>query len=98
MGLGLGVARLSYDSSSVLRLNVPNDPALPVGTNAVNGLVEQRVGQSGDKVVPSYSLGVRWALNPRWTLGFVHQSGLKGDLSMKAEYRDAELGLSPTTA
>ncbi|MBK7293737.1 MAG: outer membrane protein transport protein [Holophagaceae bacterium] len=93
VGLGLGVARLSYDSSNVMRLNVPNDPSLPVsGANAVNGLVEQRVGQSGDKVVPSYSLGVRWAINPRWTLGFAHQSGLKGDLDLKAEYRAVPLG------
>lgn len=92
VGLGLGVARLSYDSSSVMRLSVPNDPTSPVsGANAVNGLVEQRVGQSGDKVVPSYSLGLRWAINPRWTLGFAHQSGLKGDLAMKAEFRDAPL-------
>jgi len=93
VGLGLGVARLSYDSSNVMRLNVPNDPSLPAsGANAVNGLVEQRVGQSGDKVVPSYSLGVRWAINPRWTLGFTHQSGLKGDLDLKAEYRAVPLG------
>ena len=93
IGLGLGAARLSYDSSSLMRLNVPVDPTLPVSsTNAVDGLVEHRIGQRGDKVVPSYSLGVRWAISPRWTLGFVHQSGLKGDLGMQAEYRDAPLG------
>ena len=93
VGLGLGVARLSFDSSNVVRLGVPNDPTQPAsGTNAVNGLVEQRVGQSGNKVVPSYSLGVRWALSPRWTFGFTHQSGLKGDLPLTAEFRDASLG------
>jgi long-subunit fatty acid transport protein len=58
----------------------------------VEGLVEQRAGQSGNKVVPSYSLGVRWALNPRWTIGFTHQSGLKGDLDMKAGFRNTNLG------
>ncbi|MDP1832926.1 MAG: outer membrane protein transport protein [Geothrix sp.] len=94
VGLGLGVARLSYESTSVMRLNVPNDPTLPASaTNAVEGLVEQRVGQSGNKVVPSYSLGLRWAISPRWTLGFTHQSGLKGDLDMKADLRGAYLGL-----
>ena len=94
MGIGLGVARLSYESTSVMRLNVPNDPSQPASaTNAVNGLVEQRVGQSGNKVVPSYSLGLRWAINPRWTMGFSHQSGLKGDLDLKAGFRDANLGL-----
>ncbi len=94
IGLGLGVARLGYESSSVMRFGVPLDPSLPVsGTNTVQGVVEQRVGQSGNKVVPSYSLGFRWAINPRWTLGATHQSGLKGDLDMSAGYRGASLGL-----
>ncbi len=94
VGLGLGMARLSYESTSMMRLGLPNDPTLPVSaTNAVDGLVEQRVGQSGNKVVPSYSLGLRWAISPRWTLGFTHQSGLKGDLNLKSEFRDANHGL-----
>jgi long-subunit fatty acid transport protein len=87
IGLGLGVARLGFDSSSVMRLNVPN-----ASTGVVDGLVEQRVGQSGNKVVPSYSLGFRWAISPRWTLGATHQSGLKGDLDMKAGFQGAALG------
>ena len=87
VGVGLGVARLSYGSSSVVRLGVPN-----ATTGLVDGLVEQRIGESGNKVVPSYSLGVRWAISPRWTLGFVHQSGLKGDLDLKAHFQDAPLG------
>jgi long-subunit fatty acid transport protein len=87
VGIGLGVARLSYDASSLMRFNVPNSV-----THLVDGLVEQRVGEQGNKVVPSYSLGVRWAINPRWTLGFTHQSGLKGDLSMTAGFRQAPLG------
>ncbi len=93
IGIGLGVARLSFDSSSVMRLNVPDNPAQAAsGTNLVDGLVEQRVGQSGNKTVPSYSLGLRWALSPRWTLGFAHQSGLKGDLDMSARFRNGILG------
>jgi long-subunit fatty acid transport protein len=93
IGLGVGVARLSFDSSSVMRFNVPNDPSLPASaTNAVNGLVEQRVGQSANKVVPSYSLGLRWALSPRWTFGLTHQSGLKGDLDLNSGFRGASLG------
>jgi len=94
LGLGVGVARLAFDASHVVRLNVPNNPALPASaTNAVNGLVEQRVGESGNKVVPSYSLGARWAINPRWTLALAHQSGLKGDLGMTAELRGQQLGI-----
>jgi len=93
-GFGFGVARLGFESSSVMRLGIPNDPTQPAsGTNAVNGLVEQRVGQSGNKVVPSYSLGWRWAINPRWTLGFSHQSGLKSDLDLQAGLRNGNLGI-----
>jgi long-subunit fatty acid transport protein len=97
VGLGLGVARLAYGTSSVMRFDVPNDPASAISaSNVVNGLVEQRVGQSGSKVVPSYSLGLRWAFNPRWTLGFAYQSGLKADLDLKAGFRDANLGIFST--
>lgn len=87
VGVGLGVARLAFESTSVMRFGVPN-----TATGAVDGLVEHRVGQSGNKVVPSYSLGMRWALNPRWTFGFTHQSGLKGDLDLKAGLRAGSLG------
>jgi len=88
IGLGLGVARLSFASTSVMRLGVPN----AVVSSVVDGLVAQRVGQSGNKIVPSYSLGLRWALDPRWTLGFTHQSGLKGDLGLSAGFQDPSLG------
>ncbi|GLH65652.1 OmpP1/FadL family transporter [Geothrix edaphica] len=94
IGLGLGLARLGFESSSVMRFGVPLDPTQPAsGTNPVQGLVEQRVAQSGNKLVPSYSLGFRWALSPRWTLGATHQSGLKGDLDLHAGFRDASLGV-----
>ena len=88
LGVGIGVARLAFDATTVVRLGVPS--AVSTG---LDGLVEQRVGESGNKIVPSYSLGLRWAMNPRWTFGFTHQSGLKGDLSLKADYRGASLGL-----
>ena len=94
LGLSLGVARLAFESGSVMRFGIPLNPALAASaTNFVDGLVEQRVSQSGNKVVPSYSVGARWALNPRWTFGFTHQSGLKGDPQMKASFDGANLGL-----
>ncbi len=89
LGIGLGVARLGFETTNVVRVGVPVYP-----TSVVNGLVEQRIGESGSKVVPSYSLGLRWALNPRWTFGFTHQSGLKGDLDLKAGFRNTNLGYS----
>lgn len=94
VGLGLGAARLAYGSSSVMRFGVPLDPTQPIsGSNPVQGLVEQRVFQSGHKIAPSYSLGMRWAINPRWTVAAAHQSGLKADLALTAGFRDPSLGL-----
>lgn len=87
-GIGLGVARLSYGSSNVVRLGLPNPT-----TGLTDGLVEQRLAQSGAKVVPSWSLGARWAISPRWSMGFAHQSGLKGDLGLTAGLRGASLGI-----
>jgi long-subunit fatty acid transport protein len=86
-GIGIGVARLSYDASTLMRFNLIN-----AVTDQVDGLVEQRVGENGHKVVPSYSLGFRWAISPRWTLGVTHQSGLKGDLSMTGGFVQGPLG------
>lgn len=94
LGLGLGVARLGFESTSVMRLGVAIDPTQPLsGVNPAQGLVEQRVGQSGTKTVPSYSLGLRWAISPRWTLGATYQSGLKGEPSLTAGIRETNLGL-----
>ena len=94
VGMGLGVARLNFDSGTVLRAGIPLDPTQPASTtNPLSGLVEQGVSQSGSKTVPSYSLGFRWALSPRWTLGFVHQSGYKADLSMSAGFQGGQLGI-----
>ncbi|HEX9011849.1 MAG TPA: outer membrane protein transport protein [Holophagaceae bacterium] len=93
-GVGLGATRLRYESGSVLRLGVPLDPTQPASAaNPVNGVVEQGVGESASKTLPSYSLGIRWALNPRWTLGLAHQSGYKTDLGLAAGLRGGMLGV-----
>lgn len=93
VGLGLGVARLGFESTSVMRLGVAIDPTQPLsGANPAQGLVEQRVGQSSNKTVPSYSLGLRWAISTRWTMGATYQSGLKGEPAMTAGFRDTSLG------
>ena len=94
LGLGLGVARLSYGSGTVLRAGIPLDPSQPASaTNPMDGLLEQGVSQTGAKTVPSYSLGARWAVNPRWTLGFAYQSGYKADLALSAGFQGGLLGV-----
>lgn len=82
---GLGFARISYESSVNLRTQVLNDPSLPPGSgNVVRALAEVRAEQSGSATVPSFSLGFRWAISPRWTLAGAHQGALRGDLSLSA--------------
>ena len=85
IGAGIGLARLSYGSSVNLRAQVLTNPSLPQSaTNAPLALVEMGVEQSGTATVPSFSLGFRWAVTPRWTLAGTHQAALRGDLSLSA--------------
>ncbi|HEX9083039.1 MAG TPA: outer membrane protein transport protein, partial [Holophagaceae bacterium] len=102
VGFGLGVARLDFHSGTVLRADVPLDPTQPLsGTNPSSGLAEVGVVQSVSKTLPSYSLGFRWAINPRWTFGFAHQSGYRATAAPSAGFRTGVLatyandGLSP---
>jgi len=84
-GAGLGFARISFDSSVNLRTQVLDDPSLPSGpANPVLALAEVRAQQTGSVTVPSFSLGFRWAINPRWTLAGTHQGALQGNLSLSA--------------
>lgn len=85
-GAGLGFARISYTMSTHLRASVPEDPAAAMSpTNPSMALVELEGKQSGSVVSPSFSLGFRWAINPRWTLGGAAQSQIKGSPSLSAE-------------
>ena len=85
VGVGLGLARISYDASVNLRTAVLQDPSLPPGTgNVPLALVEVGAQQTGTATVPSYALGFRWAINPRWTLAGAHQGALRGNLSLSA--------------
>ena len=85
-GAGFGVARLSYGSSVNLRTPVLLFPTQSpdAATNPTKALAEVRVQQSGTVIVPSFSLGFRWAVNPRWTVAGTHQGALRGDVSLSA--------------
>lgn len=86
VGAGLGLARISYASDVSVRTIVPQDPSKPydAGTNPALALVEQSLNQSGSKTTGCFSLGFRYAINPRWTLGGSYSKILKADLSMSA--------------
>ena len=87
IGAGIGFARLNYASSVCYRVQFPIDPTQPVG--ALDPLVEIDVRQKGSATVPTWSLGFRWAINPRWTFSGAHQSSLRGNVKLSAERGDA---------
>ena len=94
VGVGLGATRLRFESGSAVRMGVPLDPTQPASpANPVNGVAEQEIGETGTKTVPSYSLGFRWAISPRWTLGLAHQSGYRTDLGLTAALRGGLSGV-----
>jgi len=86
IGLGLGLARISYASDVSVRAIVPVDGSLAydASTNPALALEEQSLHQSGQKTTGCFSLGFRYAYNPRWTFGGSYAKVLKADLSMSA--------------
>jgi len=85
VGLGLGTTRVRYASQVALRVILPTDVNLPLGeTNPSRALMELPMDQSGQGNAMTYSLGVRWAVNPRWTFAAAYQSAIRADLDMQA--------------
>jgi long-subunit fatty acid transport protein len=81
-GASLGVTRIQYAWDNMVRTVVPlpSNPTIPLG------LMETDLHQAGAKTVPSYSLGFRWAMNPRWTIGGCYVAPIKGTLPLSASY------------
>ncbi len=94
IGIGAGFAKIDTASGTTLRGIVPGNPSSPVsGTNPAEGLIEQRVRQSGSVTVPSFSGGFRWAIGPRWTLGGSYQGGLRGTTTQTARLTKDPFGV-----
>ncbi len=84
-GLGIGITRITYASEVCLRAPIPAQPTQPVsGSNLSQGLVEIPIRQEGHANALSYSLGFRWAIDPRWTIGGAYQGAIKASLSPQA--------------
>jgi hypothetical protein len=84
-GVSLGVAQVKYAFSNTVRVQV-TDSALsaPSAANPARGLLELDVAQDGSKLLPTYELGFRWAINPRWTLAGTYQGAIQGTLGLSA--------------
>ncbi|HET8901637.1 MAG TPA: outer membrane protein transport protein [Holophagaceae bacterium] len=87
IAIGVGVTRLSFTGVNTVRALVPQDGTQPAsGTNPVIALAEQSLRESASATRPSFTLGARWAINPRWTLGATYQSAVTGDLALSSGY------------
>lgn len=84
VGMGLGFARLRYASTVSLR------DQFPLQSLPTDPLVETDVAQHGNALVPSWNLGYRWAINPRWTFAGDYQSSLRGNLGLSASRGNAQ--------
>ncbi len=82
VGATAGMARLSYESAVALRLPVPQ--TLAAGSPAA-ALMEVGARQEGRANAFSWSVGWRWAINSRWTLGGVYQRSMKANLDLTAQ-------------
>lgn len=91
-GASLGATQIQYRWANMVRIPVTENVSQPVSaTNAAMGLMELGVAQDASKVVPSYSLGFRWAINSRWTLGGAYV----GAMSARMDLRAKPAGIAP---
>jgi hypothetical protein len=83
-GASVGMTHVTYAFSNSVRIPVPGVPLSPAdpATNPAQGLQELNVDQRGSKYLPSYTLGFRWAMNPRWTLAGAYQASISGTLPL----------------
>lgn len=86
-GVGLGVARLGLELGNRIRVGVPVDPTQPSSIlNPIQGLAELSLREDGQAFAPSLTLGARWALSSRWTVGATFESPLKAKPSLSARF------------
>ncbi len=84
-GAGLGFTRVELEMGSTLRAAVPLNPTQASSpSNPVTDVTEFQLREKGSKIVPAYTLGARWALSTRWTLGASYESGVKTSIISEA--------------
>lgn len=84
-GASLGMTHVKYSFTNSVRVPVPGVPGTPVSpTNPAQGILEVNAEERGSKYLPSYALGFRWAMNPRWTIAGAFQGAIQGTLPLTA--------------
>lgn len=91
-GVGLGITNVKYAFGNYVRVPVPVDPTAPMGPgNASLGMLQMGVRQSASKAFPGFTLGTRYAINPRWTVAAAYQSRISGSLGLEATAWDTHM-------
>ena len=84
-GASLGVTRIRYAWTNMVRVPVPLDPNQAASaTNPSLGLMELGLSQDATKMVPSYSVGFRWAISPRWTVAGAYEGAMSTTLDLRS--------------
>lgn len=83
LGFGVGLQQISYSAEAPIRVVVSGDLG--------QSLLEAVAGQKANKTVPSFTLGFRWALAPRWTIGGSFRSGVDTTLGLEGYRVDRPL-------
>ncbi len=84
-GASLGMTHVKYLFTNSVRVPVPGVPGAPVSdVNPAQGILEVNAEERGSKYLPSYAVGFRWAINPRWTLAGAYQGSIQGTLPLTA--------------
>lgn len=84
-GIGLGFTDVRYAFGNFVRVPVTVDPQAPLSsTNDSLGMLEMGVRESASKLLPGFTLGARWAINPRWTVAAAYQGRISGTLNLSA--------------
>ena len=92
-GGSLGVTQIHYAWSNMVRFPVSAnpDPSVPVSaSNPALALMEVGLQQEATKSVPSYSLGFRWAINSRWTVGGTYVGAMSTTMPLAAGFSPAQ--------
>lgn len=90
VGIGVGILNTDYSGGLALRSAIPANPNLPVSvSNPSLGMLEQGLIQQGTMKSLAFQLGGRWAMNPRWSMGFAYQSGTQKRPSLSSQMSGA---------
>lgn len=88
MGASVEALQVDYTAENMVALGVAENPlAAPSAVNPIHGMAEIGLRTQAKKTLVGFTGGLRYAINPRMTLGATLSTGYKGTLPMTATVR-----------